>query len=338
MTGDLVPGERASSNRLHVDPWALMRLALAVGFVAVAAAATADQNEVPLGPLYLPIIALAAAIGSGEALAVFLLVVVARFLPVIEGTVRAAAITEQALVLGAIGIVLAVGTRQTVASLNGALDRLRSTNAAERRRNRQIAGIDAVGRALAADGPTPASLQAVVSLLVGPLGYSHGSIYLGEQLGGSPTDLRLGALHGYEDSFPVFDGTSGVIGRVMRTRLPALVPDVQRDPDYLGAATSMRSEVCAPLLAGEELLGIVNVESDREMLDDHDLDVIRLVADRLASALMLARERRRLAERARHFQRVVTFGGEVNASLDGGILYDTVVSALSEVIVADTAI
>ncbi|MGH2512805.1 MAG: hypothetical protein ACRDGQ_08980, partial [Candidatus Limnocylindrales bacterium] len=46
VTSDLVPGERASSNRLRVDLWAIMRLALAVGFVAVAAAATADQNEV----------------------------------------------------------------------------------------------------------------------------------------------------------------------------------------------------------------------------------------------------------------------------------------------------
>ena len=306
-------------------------------FVASAAFATADRTTVPLAPLYIPIVALAAAIGSSEAVVVFLLVVVARFVPIVEGSVVASAITEQALVLGSVGIVLAIGTRRTVSSLNLALDRLRSTNASERRRNRQIAGIDAVGRTLAADGPVPRSLEAVMDLLTGTFGYSHGSIYLGEELGGSPVELRMGAQHGYDLPIPVFDGTFGVIGRVIRTRQPALAADVHGDPDYVGAATGLRSEVCAPLLAGEELLGIVNVESDREVLDQHDLDVVRLVADRLASALTLARERRRLAERAQLFQRVVQFGGEVNSSLDGAILYDKIVAGLVNVVPADVA-
>ncbi|HEY7828917.1 MAG TPA: diguanylate cyclase [Candidatus Limnocylindrales bacterium] len=328
---------RPRTNQPRVEAWALARLTLAVAFVASAAFATADLTTVPLAPLYIPIIALAAAIGPGEAIAIFGLVFLARFLPIIEGPVRASALTEQALVLGAVAIVLAIGTRRTVASLNIALDRLRSTNASERRRTRQIAGIDAVGRTLAADGPIPRSLDDVMDLLTGPFGYSHGSIYLGEELGGTPTELRMGAQHGYDLPIPVFDGTAGVIGRVMRTRAPALVPDVHVDPDYIGAATGLRSEVCAPLLAGTELLGIVNVESDREVLDEHDLDVVRLVADRLASALTLARERRRLAERAQLFQAVVQFGGEVTSSLDSGILYDKIVAGLGSLVRTDVA-
>ncbi len=340
IAGPAISGLTTSRARQgsSIDPWALGRLTLAVAFVASAAFATADLTTVPLAPLYIPIIVLAAAIGPAEAVAIFALVVFARFLPIVEGPVRAAALTEQALVLGAVAIVLAIGTRRTVSSLNLALDRLRTTNASERRRNRQIAGIDAVGRTLAADGPDPRSLQAVMDLLTGPLGYSHGSIYLGEELGGTPTELRMGAQHNYDEPIACFDGTTGVIGRVMRTHQPTLVPDVHRDPDYIGAAGGLRSEVCAPLLVGDELLGIVNVESDREVLDEHDLDVIRLVAERLASALTLARERRRLAERAQLFQRVVQFGSEVNSSLDGSILYDKIVAALVEVVPADLAV
>ncbi len=328
---------RPRANQPRVDAWALARLTLAVAFVASAAFATADPTTVPLAPLYIPIVALAAAIGSGEAIAIFGLVFVARFVPIIEGPVRPSALTEQALVLGAVAIVVAISTRRTVASLNVAVDRLRSTNASERRRTRQIAGIDAVGRTLAAEGPVPRALDAVMDLLTGPFGYSHGSIYLGEELGGSPRELRMGAQHGYDLPIPVFDGTAGVIGRVIRTLEPALVPDVHVDPDYIGAATGLRSEVCAPLLAGSELLGIVNVESDREVLDEHDLDVVRLVADRLASALTLARERRRLAERAQLFQGVVQFGGEVTSSLDSGILYDKIVVGLGNLVRTDVA-
>jgi diguanylate cyclase (GGDEF)-like protein len=338
-------GESRHSNRALltsgsvpvIDAWSLLRLILAVGFVALAAYATADPTSVPVAPLYIPVMT-AAVIGPGEAVIVLIADAIARLAPLVGGAGEAAAVTEQGVVLGVVGIVLANGTRRTVASLNVALDRLRTTNASARRRNRQIAGIDAVGRTLAADGPKPSSLQAVMNLLTGPFGYSHGSIYLGEALGGSPNELRMGAQHGYDVPIPVFDGTMGVIGRVIRTGQPALVPDVHADPDYIGAASGLRSEVCAPLIAGDELLGIVNVESDRDVLDEHDLEIIRLVAERLASALTLARERRRLAERAQFFQLVINFGAVVNSTLDGRILHDKIVAGLTEVVHADVAV
>jgi diguanylate cyclase (GGDEF)-like protein len=336
-TGTLIR-RRSGPEARWLDSWALARLALAVLFVAAAAFATADPRNVPLGPLYIPVIVVAAAIGPGEALATFLLVVLARFLPIVEGVIQPAAVTEQALVLGAVGIVLAIGTRQTVSSLNAALDRLRTTNASERRRNHQMAGLDSVGRMLASDGPEPASLQAVMDLLTGPFGYSHGSIYLGEALGGSATALRLGAQHGYEDPIATFDGSRGVIGRVIRTRQPALVPDVRMDRDYVGVGIDMCSEICVPLLAGDEMLGIVNIESDAVSLGEGDLHIIRLVTDRLASSLALARERGRLADRARLFQGVVNFGAIVNSTLDGAVLYDKIVAGLVEVVAADSAI
>jgi hypothetical protein len=207
-------GESRHSNRALltsgsvpvIDAWSLLRLILAVGFVALAAYATADPTSVPVAPLYIPVMT-AAVIGPGEAVIVLIADAIARLAPLVGGAGEAAAVTEQGVVLGVVGIVLANGTRRTVASLNVALDRLRTTNASARRRNRQIAGIDAVGRTLAADGPKPSSLQAVMNLLTGPFGYSHGSIYLGEALGGSPDELRMGAQHGYDVSIPVFDGT-----------------------------------------------------------------------------------------------------------------------------------
>jgi diguanylate cyclase (GGDEF)-like protein len=293
---------------------------------------------VPLAPLYIPVIGVAAAIGAGEGLLVLIVVAIARLGLLVDGPAQAAVVTEQGLVLGVVGLILAVGTRRTVSSLGLALDRLRTMNATERRRNRQLAGLDAVGRTLAANGPEPRSLRAVMDLLTGPFGYSHGSIYLGEALGGSPTSLRIGAQHGYDVPIPVFDGTLGVIGRVIRTGQPALVPDVLADPDYVSAAAGLRSEICVPLVAADELLGIVNVESDRDVLDEHDLGVMRLVAERLASALTLAHERRRLAERAQLFQRVVNFGAIVNSTLDGGILNEKIVAGLTEVVRADIAV
>ncbi len=321
-----------------VDRWSIVRLLVAVAFVAVAAYGTADPGSVPLAPLYIPVIVVAAAIGAGEGLVVLVIVGFARLALLVNGPAQGSSVTEQGLVLGVVGVILAFGTRRTVSSLGLALDRLRTVNSSERRRNRQIAALDAVGRTLAASGPEPGALQSVMDLLIGPFGYSHGSIYLGEELGGTSTDLRMGAQHGYVDPIPSFDGSQGVIGRVIRTRQAALVPSVDSDPDYLGAATGLRSEVCVPLLAGDELLGIVNVESDRSVLDEHDLDIIGLVGDRLSSALALARERRRLAERAQLFQKVINFGAVVSSTLDATILADRIVAGMVEVVTADSAI
>jgi hypothetical protein len=56
-------GESRHSNRALltsgsvpvIDAWSLLRLILAVGFVALAAYATADPTSVPLAPLYIPV-------------------------------------------------------------------------------------------------------------------------------------------------------------------------------------------------------------------------------------------------------------------------------------------
>ena len=146
---------------------------------------------------------------------------------------------------------------------------------------------------------------------------------------------RLAAQRGYAVTVD-FDGTRGVIGRVMRTHEPAFVPDVRVDPDYSTANPDVTGEICVPLLAHGELLGILNVEStDDRPLDESDRGVVATVGDRLAAALALARERARLAERAAIFQRLVEFSARINGVLDETELYRTTVDAVAMVVPAE---
>ena len=69
------------------------------------------------------------------------------------------------------------------------------------------------------------------------------SVYLGDE-----TRMQLAAQRGYDTVIDVFDGTSGVIGRVMRTKAVAFVPDVSADPDYRIASAIVQAELCAPML------------------------------------------------------------------------------------------
>jgi diguanylate cyclase (GGDEF)-like protein len=233
--------------------------------------------------------------------------------------------------MGGTAILLSVGTRRTISALTVTVDRLGSLLAKDRRRSRQVSAVEGVGRLLAATGPDAPALNRIATLLREDLGYDFVSVYLGDE-----TRMRLAAQRGYDTVIDEFDGTTGVIGRVMRTHDVAFVPDVTVDPDYRSASGIVRAEVCAPLVSDGRLLGIANVEAaGPKGLDQSDVDTIRLVADRLASALALAAERERLAARAELFRRLTAFATAVNGTLDPDRLNQAIVEEVRPVLGAD---
>ncbi len=56
---------------------------------------------------------------------------------------------------------------------------------------------------------------------------------------------------------------SGITGRVARTGVSALVPDVTQDPDYVPVASTTLSQVSVPIVHEEEVIGVITLESDR---------------------------------------------------------------------------
>ncbi|HET7677198.1 MAG TPA: EAL domain-containing protein [Candidatus Limnocylindrales bacterium] len=162
-----------------------------------------------------------------------------------------------------------------------------------RRAEDAIAAIEEVGDVLAAAGPTDGAMDAVVACIAERFGYRLVSIYM---LEGEWLVLR--AQRGYEASIERFPLGRGVVGRVVASRTTALVSDVTADPDYIAADATVRSEICVPFLADGTVLGVLNVESamDQRRLDRGDVSFLESVADRLASALVIARGRQALAD------------------------------------------
>jgi diguanylate cyclase (GGDEF)-like protein len=130
-----------------------------------------------------------------------------------------------------------------------------------------------------------------MDVLVDRFDYRYVSIYLARPDG----TFLLGAQRGYASPIESFDGSAGVVGRIIRTRRTEHIADVSADPDYVAADPQVRSEISVPLLSDGELLGILNVESV-QTLDKTDLRLVSTVADRLAQYVALGRERDRLAE------------------------------------------
>jgi diguanylate cyclase (GGDEF)-like protein len=194
-----------------------------------------------------------------------------------------------------------------------------------------MAAVEAVGRALTAKGPTQAALEDVMDLLVAHFDYRYVSIYTVD----GPL-MRLGAQRGYDDVIESFDGSIGVVGRVMRTGKPELVREVSLDPDYATASADVCSEVSVPLAVDGVILGVLNIESagDRQ-LDEGDLDTMTVVGDRVAVALALGRERQALQERAELFGRLARFGSAINASLEPATAHESIIGAVAEVLEVD---
>ena len=55
----------------------------------------------------------------------------------------------------------------------------------------------------------------------------------------------------------------GITGRAIRLGRPQLAPDVRADPDYVAALPGVVSELAVPLRSGRNVVGVLNVESER---------------------------------------------------------------------------
>jgi signal transduction histidine kinase len=117
-------------------------------------------------------------------------------------------------------------------------------------------------------------------------------------------DLVVRGMYGmpfYEERIPL---GKGVTGTVAATGRPLVVPDVNSHENYILVDPEMRSEMAAPMRIGEELIGVLDVESRTpNAFDEAALGVLTRLADQIAlvahSNRMLSHQRetmRRLQE------------------------------------------
>jgi signal transduction histidine kinase len=103
--------------------------------------------------------------------------------------------------------------------------------------------------------------------------------------------LLLLASHGYP---PTFDRHreepwplgAGIVGRVVRSGEPAVVPDVLRDPDYYAILPETRSQLAVPIWHGERVIGMIALESQAPgRFNDENLTFLQRLALHIAIAI-----------------------------------------------------
>lgn len=75
----------------------------------------------------------------------------------------------------------------------------------------------------------------------------------------------------------------GLIGHVALTRQPFISPDVRKEPMYINARERTRSEMVAPIISNDEVIGVFDLESDElNAYSEDDLEVLMLLASQVA--------------------------------------------------------
>ncbi len=78
----------------------------------------------------------------------------------------------------------------------------------------------------------------------------------------------------------------GAVGRSARTRKPQLIADKSLDIDYVVFDGDTRSELAVPIIADEQIIGVLNLESTKEgKFTPEDVRIIELLSSIIASAL-----------------------------------------------------
>jgi len=139
----------------------------------------------------------------------------------------------------------------------------------------------ALDSVLAESGDAAGILERAVDLLYRGRGYFWVGIYArrGEEMVRQafrgPVPPCLG--------FRLGQGNVGTTGQTGRTRI---IPDVRQDPTYRMCFQETRSEVVVPIRSGKEVVGVIDVESDRlDAFPPGEAGLLEEVAARIAPAV-----------------------------------------------------
>ncbi|WP_010508516.1 GAF domain-containing protein [Komagataeibacter europaeus] len=78
----------------------------------------------------------------------------------------------------------------------------------------------------------------------------------------------------------------GVCGTVARERRTIIVPDVHAFPGHIACDAASASEIVVPVIAGDRLLGVLDVDSPvRERFSDTDRIMLEKIVDLLVQAI-----------------------------------------------------
>jgi len=200
---------------------------------------------------------------------------------------------------------------------------------AERRRTLRLSIINRIGRLISSSLSLNEVFTRAVDAICGELNYGYVAAGLFD-----PDDPEMLVLHAQAGAVRVPEGYrqsiyEGIVGAAARERRPILVNDVARDPRYLQLpqVAGTFAELAVPILSGERVLGVLNIESEAR-ITAKDVDGVAIIADQLGAAVENARRYEEETERNEGLSLIARVGQRIAARLEPPELFATTVEEL----------
>lgn len=183
------------------------------------------------------------------------------------------------------------------------------------RRVKELSGLQRVSQELNSTLDQGHILQIVLLEAIRATGADFGNVNLHDKDTGR---LLACASFGFSDEETTrlkqseFYAGTGVIGRVLHTGEPVLVPDVIVDADYIMISSEARSEVAVPIMYAGDVAGVINLESQQlNAFSEEQLQYLQALANQAAVAIRNAwayeeqrQQRELLRQRAEQLSRL----------------------------------
>ena len=184
----------------------------------------------------------------------------------------------------------------------------------------------------AASGSTlEEALESAVNGLQVTLGGDRVAILLADR---EKKNLEIKASMGYSEDISrtqiVFG--SGITGWVAEHRRTLSVRDVNLDPRYIQASSNTRSELAIPLIYRNELLGVLNVESEQvDAYTENDEEMLGTLGGSLAAIIANARLLEQIRVQAERERLINEVAGKIRRSTDIESILMTTASEITRI-------
>jgi len=173
------------------------------------------------------------------------------------------------------------------------------------RRRENLAAINTFGRSIIKVKSINEILEKTLDTMQELLGLEKVDIFLVEG-----DKLKLAAARGLEQASKFeldLREDAGITVKAAKERMPVYVPDVRKEKAYVKCGSeTMLSELAVPIKLGNNVLGVLNVESDKaEAFDEDDVKKLEILASNLAVAISNIRRQESLAQLSKKLEHLV---------------------------------
>jgi diguanylate cyclase (GGDEF)-like protein len=117
----------------------------------------------------------------------------------------------------------------------------------------------------------------------------------------------------------------GITGTAAQQKRPVYAPDVSKDPRYIPSAKATRSEVAVPLMVRDQVVGVLDCQSEKlNHFDSETVDLLTLFSTQASMALQNARLYSLERRRASQLEAINAIAQQMTAVLDLNDLLSTV--------------